>query len=118
MLSLHYANDDTQLAKLIKQTQTKVKSMIDDTALLTLVNQTLTNAELGREQEKSKKASKKSLRNSKPSSVSAGASQLGEIEVETNKLDMMLKVGGRDSQFSKKTTRTKVSPYTIDRLTI
>lgn len=118
VLSLHYANDDTQLAKLIKQTQTKVKSMIDDTALLTLVNQTLTNAELGREQEKSKKASKKSLRNSKPSSVSAGASQLGEIEVETNKLDMMLKVGGRDSQFSKKTTRTKVSPYTIDRLTI
>lgn len=119
VLSLHYSNDEAQLGKLIKQTQTKVKSMIDDTTLLTLVNQTLMNVDLGKELAKSKKSGKKAQRNGKTSANSAATvNPIGEIKAEMNKLDMMLKIGGKDSQFSKKTTRTRVSPYTIDRLTI
>ncbi|CAI8495188.1 unnamed protein product [Pichia kudriavzevii] len=113
ILSLHYSNDDHQLSKLIKQTQLKVDSLIEDTQLLTLVNQCLTNAEASK-QGKASKSSKKYKRKDKKKSE---AHENGEqsIEVGLSKLDMILKVG-TESQGSKKKTRS--STYTIDRLVI
>ncbi|KAG0675560.1 hypothetical protein C6P40_005368 [Pichia californica] len=108
VLSLHYTNDDEQLNKLINQTQRKVKTLMDDTLLLTLVNQTLSNVDIEKIiNNKNKKKNQQLL-----------LSDNTNIEVETNKMDMMLKVGGKDSQMSKKGARVKVAPYTIDRLTI
>lgn len=114
VLSLNYSNDDEQLNKLISQTQTKVKSLVDDSLLLTLINQTLSNIDLNKEMEKAKKANKKKS----SSSSSTSNSLVGKIEVECNKFDMMLKIGGKDSQFNKKATRTKIAAYSIDKLTI
>ena len=113
ILSLHYSNDDHQLSKLIEQTQLKVDSLIEDTQLLTLVNQCLTNAEASK-QGKASKSSKKYKRKDKKKSE---AHENGEqsIEVGLSKLDMILKVG-TESQGSKKKTRS--STYTIDRLVI
>jgi U3 small nucleolar RNA-associated protein 8 len=117
ILSLHYSNDETQLSKLISQTQLKVDSLIEDTQLLTLISQSLTNAEaynIGKTGKKSKKNKSKD-KTKKSDSVST---DVQEIEVGISKLDMMLKMGESVSQSAKKNNNASVSSYTIDRLII
>lgn len=116
VLSLHYSNDQSQLDNLIKQTQFKVESLIEDTQLLTLINQALSNTDKENSNNNKKKNKKKSnVQNG--STFTSDVKTTQDIEVEMNKLDMMLNVGGKDSQFTKNVV-TKVSPYTIDKLNI
>lgn len=111
VLSLHYANDANQLNKLITQTQHKVDSLIEDTQLLTLVNQSLLNVENSKKLGKSKKNKKSKSKSKKTESTDAQ-----ELEVGVSKLDMILKVGHGES--NKKNTTSSLSSYTIDRLVI
>lgn len=116
ILSLHYSNDESQLNQLIQQTQLKVDSLIQDTQLLTLINQCLTNAEANGTKKPAKKSSKKNKKKDKKPEMNSNGIQ--DIEVGVTKLDMMLKVGTPDKQSSTKSSKGNLSSYTIDRLII
>lgn len=112
VLSLHYANDANQLNQLITQTQSKVDSLIEDTQLLTLVNQSLLNVENSKKFSKTSKKNKKSKNKNKKSENS----DVQELEVGVSKLDMILKLG--ETEISEKNIKASLSSYTIDRLAI
>ena len=123
ILSLHYSKDASQLSTLLTQAQLKVESLIEDTQLLTLIDQSLTNVETNSTSTKDKKSVRKNKKKGKHNGADGNSTfggadtSMQDIEVGMNKLDMMLRVGAPDVFSGNKPTRTKItSTYTIDRL--
>lgn len=116
VLSLHYANDANQLNQLLTQTQSKVDTLIEDTQLLTLVNQSLLNFENSKTKDKNSKKNKNGKNKNKNRNKKSETTDPQELEVGVSKLDMILKIG--EGETNKKNTAASLSSYTIDRLVI
>lgn len=107
VLSLHYSKDESQLDKLIRQSKIKIDTLIDDSQLLTLVDQALLNAE--------KSSVKNSKKNKKKGKKNKKSRNDDTIEIEQSKADLVL--GINNSQTVREISK-KVPSYTVDRLII
>lgn len=111
ILSLHYSNDSNKLNKLTKQSQLKIDSLLKDHELLTLIDQALKNVEIvnSHSNNNSNKKSNKKKREER---------EIGDLTVGMSGFDMMMKFDTDINKRGSSNGRSKVTTYTIDRLTI